>query len=177
MQRSKQHALKPQDVVVALKVALQGSGRWLTFAELGKELAMSASEVHGASQRAESARLLGREEGRLIAVKSSLQEFLIHGVKYAFPAMIGPVTRGMPTGIGAPSLKDQFARSESDTPVWPDFAGHARGPSLQPLYPSVPAAAAMDSDLYDALALIDAIRMGAARERELATSCLVARLS
>ena len=44
--------------------------------------------------------------------------------------------------------------------------------SLCPLYPSVPLACLRDARLYQMLSLIDALRAGAARERELAMSHL-----
>jgi hypothetical protein len=40
--------------------------------------------------------------------------------------------------------------------------------SLPPLYPTVPQASRNDPRLHDALALVDALRAGAAREREMA---------
>jgi hypothetical protein len=43
-----------------------------------------------------------------------------------------------------------------------------RGVSLLPLYPTVPQASRNDPRLHDALALVDALRAGAAREREMA---------
>ena len=43
-----------------------------------------------------------------------------------------------------------------------------RGIALIPLYPSAPAAALRSPALYENLALFDALRMGNARERNLA---------
>jgi hypothetical protein len=48
----------------------------------------------------------------------------------------------------------------------PHPAGPVRGESLEPLYPRAPDAAQKNADLYEAFALIDAIRAGSARERE-----------
>lgn len=174
--RQKQPVLKPQDLIVALKIAVN-EDRVLTFAELGQELSMSTSEVHAASQRAEMSRLLTRESGQLQAARSSLQEFILHGVKYAFPALLGSVTRGMATNTAAPPLKEFFAQNDAFISVWPDPEGKERGQSLQPLYPSVPYAARIDSRLYEVLVLVDALRSGAAREREIATPELIRRLS
>lgn len=173
--RQKQPVLKPQDLLVALKIAVNDE-RILTFAELGHELSISTSEVHAASQRAEMSRLLTREFGQLRAARSSLQEFILHGVKYSFPALMGSITRGMATGIAAPSLRELFAQSDELISVWPDSEGGERGLSLQPLYPSVPAAARADSRLYEALVMVDALRVGSAREREIAASKLMSLL-
>ena len=173
--RLKQLALKPQDLLVILKVAVNRQQNF-TFAELGRELSMSASEAHAASQRATASRLLLNQDDALYPARGALMEFLVHGVKYAFPPVFGPVTRGMVTGIGAHPLVELFAQSNDLVPVWPDSDGHDRGLSLIPLYPSVPAAARADSRLYEVLILIDALRGGAAREREIAETELSLRL-
>lgn len=171
----KNSVLKPQDLLVALKVIVNRD-RPFTFLQLADELHMSASEVHAASQRAESSRLLVREDGRLVAIRTSLHEFVLHGVKYAFPALTGTIVRGVATAAGAPPLKELFAIGDGLPYVWPDASGNERGPSLQPLYPSVPSASRVDRPLYEILSLIDALRVGAAREREAAESELVKRL-
>lgn len=174
--RHRQPVLKPQDLLVALKIAVN-EDRVITFAELGRELSMSTSEVHAATQRAEMSRLVTREHGQLRAIRLSLQEFILHGVKYVFPAVEGGIRRGMATGIAAPPLKKFFAQNEALIPVWPDPQGEEWGLSLHPLYSSVPSAARADLHLYEILVLVDALRAGAAREREIATSELMSRLS
>jgi hypothetical protein len=173
--QSKQLVLKPQDLLVTLKIAINEDRR-LTFATLAHELSMSASEVYAASQRAEASRLLGREDGQLYAIRPSLQEFVLHGVKYSFPGQTGAVVRGMATSTAAPPLNAHFAQSDLFISVWPDPKGSTRGVSLIPIYPSVPFAARTDPMLYEVLALIDAMRIGGARERELASSELTRRL-
>lgn len=175
MLKTKQIALKPQDLLIALKVSVNKE-RTYTFAELGAQLFMSASEVHAGAQRAEFSRLLRREAGGLIAISTSLREFLIHGVKYAFPASSGPIVRGVATGVGALPLKEFFVQTDELFPVWPDPIGQDRGFSLQPIYPAVPNAARVDNRLYELLALVDALRAGAAREREMAAIELGSRL-
>jgi len=47
---------------------------------------------------------------------------------------------------------------------------------VQPLYSSVPGAAARDAELYALLAWVDALRIGRARERNLAAKELAERL-
>ena len=51
-----------------------------------------------------------------------------------------------------------------------------RGSTLLPLYPKLPLAARADQCLYELLALFDSLRIGQARERELARSLLESRL-
>jgi hypothetical protein len=107
---------------------------------------------------------------------SALEEFLLHGLKYAFPAEHGQVTRGVPTSHAAEPLKSEISAGSELPPVWPWSQGKTRGVALEPLYRTVPIAALRDPQLYEYLALVDAIRDGRARERKLAERELVKRL-
>lgn len=171
MNTLKQLTLKPQDLVVTMKLAVI-RGPSPSFAKLAKDLCMSASEVHAATNRASYAHLIERVDGDITVNKSSLQEFLLHGAKYVFPAVLGPLVRGMTTGASAPGMSDAFEHGDSLPIVWPDSQGDVRGVSLCPLYPTVPAACREDPSLYKALAAFDALRAGAAREREMAIQIL-----
>jgi DNA-binding Lrp family transcriptional regulator len=167
--------LKPQDVVVVLKLFGYPGGR-PPISIVASELGLSPSEVHGAIQRLRSSGLL---HGPALQDKpniSALEEFLVHGLKYAFPAEHGEVTRGIPTSYAAEPLKSEIAVSNDLPPVWPWRDGETRGVGLEPLYKSVPHAALRDPALYQFLALVDAIRDGRARERNLAERDLVHRL-
>jgi DNA-binding Lrp family transcriptional regulator len=167
-------SLKPQDVVVVLKLASAAAQPW-SYPKLALELGMSPSEVHAAVRRATQAGLL--EAGTRAVNRHAVLEFLVHGVKYAFPAERGAVTRGMPTAHAAPPLRSRIRAGAEAPPVWADPEGTVRGESLTPLYRSVPGAARADAALYEWLALVDAIRAGRARERELAIEELRSRLS
>ncbi len=61
---------------------------------IAANLNMSPSEVHAAIKRLQQARLLHGSEMEDKPNLSALEEFLLHGVKYAFPAEHGQVTRG-----------------------------------------------------------------------------------
>jgi hypothetical protein len=167
--------LKPQDVVVALKLFGYPNGR-PAISIVANDLGLSPSEVHGAIQRLRSSKLL---HGPALKDKLNifgLEEFLVHGLKYAFPAKHGEVTRGVPTSYAAEPLKNEISGSNDLPPVWPWHEGDTRGVGLEPLYKSLPHAALRDPGLYQLLALVDAIRDGRARERNLAERDLVHRL-
>jgi hypothetical protein len=165
----KQLLLRPQDLVVATWVAINQNVP-ITFAQLGQALHMSASEAHGASKRALLSKLLLQDGTLLRANRTALLEFLIHGASYAFPAQPGAIIRGMPTGASAPVRDDQFAQSDTPPTVWPDPEGSVLGQAISPLYPNAPDACRVDTKLYHILAAFDAIRCGAAREREAGTT-------
>ena len=165
--------LKPQDIVVLLKLVVIGSSRW-SYNSLANELAMSPAEVHAGIKRCIAAKLF--DQHRKVPIKSALHEFLAHGIKYAFPPDRGTLVRGIPTGFAAPPLNQRIAQSSDDPPVWPDPEGKVKGYSFPPLYKSVPKAVADDQALYEMLALVDAIRDDRARERAMAVEELAGRL-
>lgn len=105
-------------------------------------------------------------------LRKPLQEYLLFGVRYAFPAKRGPVARGIPTSYAAPGLAHSFPAQDDLPPVWPDPHGSARGYSLEPLFKPIKKAIEQDPKLYELLALIDAIRDGRAHERTLAAAKL-----
>jgi hypothetical protein len=165
--------LKPQDIVVLLKLAASG-GEW-SYPSLASALGMSASEVHSAVRRASESGLMNSATKR--PNRPALVEFLAHGLRYVFPAQRGGITRGIPTAHAAPPLKDLIASGGEPAPVWPDPEGEVRGEELRPLYKSAPGAARRDPALYELLALADAVRGGRARERALAIEALRRRLA
>jgi hypothetical protein len=167
--------LKPQDILVLLKLLSIGQRDW-TYAWLGVELGMSPSQLHAAVKRALAAQLAVHKGERIVPNRRNLEEFLVHGIKYAFVPERGELTRGMPTGYAAPPLAKHFASSDEPPPVWPTPDGSVRGQAFSPLYSLAPAAAAKDVVLYELLALVDAVRGGRVRERELAIKELKKRL-
>jgi predicted nucleotidyltransferase len=167
--------LKSQDVVILLKLIALGRRPW-TYQQLAVDLSISQSEVHAGIKRAVAARLLSNTAGSGWPIVPAMTEFLIHGVRYAYPAERGALTRGMPTAYAAPPLNSIVAQAEDPPPVWPYAEGSVRGYAFEPLYPSVPKAAERDQKLYELLALVDAIRDGRARDRDLASAELEARL-
>lgn len=167
--------LKPQDIVVALKLCVYPDAR-PPMSVIANDLSLSPSEVHGAIGRLRASRLLHGPKLKDRPNISALEEFLIHGLKYAFPAEHGEVTRGIPTSYAAEPLKREISMSNDLPTVWPWHAGDTRGIGLEPLYKKVPQAALRDRKLYQLLALVDAIRDGRARERKIAERELVRRL-
>ena len=161
--------LKPQDVFIALKLLVLDQEPW-SYVKLANALCMSASEINAGIKRGLQAGLLvhGIQGQSPYANKQAMEEFLIHGVKYAFPPDLGSPVRGMVTMYAAPSVAGEFIFDENNPPVWPYAQGNRRGPSFSPLYKSVPQAAEQDAELYALLVLVDMIRGGRARERQYA---------
>ena len=165
--------LKPQDTFILLKLVVWDRSEW-SYPALSHELSMSASEVHAGVKRAAAAKLMDMQRKR--PVKSNLVEFLLHGIKYAYPPDRGGMTRGMPTGYAAPPLRELITQPDEPPPVWPDPEGQMRGYEFSPLYRSATRACKVDPKLYELLALVDAIRDGRARERKIAADEIKLRI-
>ena len=137
---------------------------------------MSSSEVHAAAKRTLAARLSIKYEDKIRPHIRNLEEFLMHGIQYVFVPERGQLSRGMPTSYACSPLNGSIVESNEPPPVWPDPHGEVRGESFSPLYQSSPIAAKNDAELYELLALVDAIRGGRIREREIAKKELKKRL-
>src|SRR5262249_48907678 len=133
--------LLAQDIVVLAKLVSYGGAR-PPIAQVGGDLALSSSQVHASLKRLERSRLIDAETGRPLL--RAVEEFLIHGVKYAFPVERGEPTRGIPTAYAAPPLSDQVMGSDDLPPVWPDAEGEVRGIALEPLHRAAVKAARQD---------------------------------
>lgn len=168
--------LKPQDLLVLLKVAAHPTQRW-TYAALGESLGMSASETHASVKRAVASGLaVAPSRGEWYPVRPNLLEFVLHGARYVWPATAGPVKRGVSTAFGAEPLASQLVAAPGEAPVWAHPEGKAKGPTISPLYRTAPQAALADPVLHRLLALLDALRTGRARERALAAKLMEAEL-
>ena len=162
--------LLPQDILIMIKLTLSTSQDW-SYNTIAYELGMSPSMVFSGVKRASQARLF--DPNRKRPLRKALEEFLIHGVKYSFPPDIGTMTRGIPTGFASPELRNHLVYDLEEIYVWPYPKGHERGISFSPLYKSIPEVAMKDERLYAALGLVDALRLGRAREIKLAEKLLV----
>jgi hypothetical protein len=168
----RQHnGMRPQDIVILLKIASKGSKVWL-MKDLAHELRISASEISDSFSRSVYAGLLSSDKKQLM--KSALLEFLEHGLKYVFPQQPGAIVKGIATAYSAPPLVDEIQSNEFV--VWPYAKGNIRGQAIEPLHPNVPAACLDDKNLYELLALADALRIGRKREKSLAIEELKKRL-
>jgi len=157
-------ALKPQDIYVALRIVAARSGR-AAYSQLASELVMSPSEVHASVKRAQLSGLLHGPELHNRPNLAALEEFLVHGLRYVFPAQRGELTRGVPTSWAAEPLRSAITPTNEPPPVWPYAEGKQRGVSFEPLYRTAPVAAPRDPLFYEYLALADVLRDGRARER------------
>ena len=161
--------LKSQDVVVLLK--LLGSAEPVPVRELADQLRYDVAGTHRAMRRLGEAGLYSSERRRVVSARA--EEFLVHAVKFNFPAKRGSEVRGMPTAWAAEPLRAELAEPTGLPPVWPYSKGTVRGLGFEPLHAIVPRAAQADPKLWERLALVDALRgSDSARITGLATKLL-----
>jgi hypothetical protein len=171
LQMKKTNSMRPQDIVILLKIASKGNNAWL-MKDLANELFISASEVTESLNRNVHAGLLGADKRQIM--KSALLDFLKYGLKYVYPQKVGTLVRGIPTAHSALPLS-KLIESEVIY-VWPDAKGEVRGMAIEPLIPSLPEACKQDTVLYELVALAEALRIGKVREQEIAYNELKKRL-
>jgi predicted transcriptional regulator len=167
----KHNGMRPHDIVVLLKIAAKGNLPWL-MKDLANELSLSSSEVSESLHRSVYAGLISNDKKTLMNM--AILEFLQFGLKYVYPQQPGATVRGIPTAYSAPPLSDEIL--SNDPIVWPFSEGKIRGHALEPLYIGATKASLQDSKLYELLSLVDALRIGKARERAIAVEELKKRL-
>lgn len=160
----KEHnGMRPQDICILLKIIAKRKKEWFNK-DLGYELNISNSEISESLNRSMQAQLVDDEKRHVF--KKNLMEFLRHGLKYVFPESPGSIGRGIATGHSAEPLKTKISSKEQH--VWADSKGDMRGLIVKPLYRTMPEAVRKDKNLYELLALVDAIRLGRVREQDMA---------
>lgn len=140
---------------------------------LAHALHISEAEVSESLRRSTYAGLLNDPKKKKVYQKALL-DFIFYGLKYVFPTHPGPLARGVPTAHSVSPLKDIIMSDENY--VWQDVEGTVRGQMIEPLYPTVPSIAAQDKNLYELLALTDAIRTGTGRTVSIAAEELERRI-
>ena len=156
--------MKGQDIVV-LSVLMKGDVEKPSYQYISKSAKISVSEAHASVKRLCESDLVNSERH---LKKRNVEEFLIHGLRYMFPMKsTGELAYGMPTSYAAPVSAKEFAIS-GNVPVWRSSKGHVLGRSHEPIYPTIPDAAAEDPELYDRIAVLDMLRGGRLRERKFA---------
>jgi len=161
--KAQQVTMSPQDIVVLLKIITYGDQQWFQK-PMAESLCIIQSEVSKSLARSKYAGLLDSKGKKVF--RAALFDFLQHGIRYTFPQHPGAVVRGIPTSHSASPLNKKIQSTEQY--VWPSGKGLVKGQSIIPLFPSVAEAVQNDVLLYELLALVDALRVGRAREREIA---------
>jgi hypothetical protein len=168
----KHNGMRPQDILVLLKIISMKNQNWLNL-DIANSLKISQSEVSEVLNRCKIARLINGDKRKVHI--NSFKEFIVYGLKYVFPAEPGPVVRGIPTAHSAPPISEHIS-SGTDNYVWPYAKGTFRGQAIEPLYKTIPIVAQNDQLFYELLVIIDTLRVGRAREIKIALEELEERI-
>lgn len=168
----KHNGMRPQDIVVLLKIISLQEGNWRNI-DIANALQISPSEVSEALNRCKIAKLVDSKKRKVHI--NSFKEFLIYGLKYVFPVEPGAMVRGIPTAHSAYPINEHII-SGGDVYVWPYAQSNQRGQAIEPLYKTLPATISEDKLFYELLVIIDTIRIGRAREIKIAIEELDKRL-
>lgn len=158
--------IKDQDIIILLMLCL--ADKTILQKDIADRAKISRAATSIAINRLVDINLLAADRQQVM--KRNFMDFLIYGMPYVFPAKLGAVTKGIATHISAEPLKKFFSATQNF--VWPYASGKIVGQSIKPIYHSVPDIIGAEVQLYEALTLIDALRIGQAREKKKAISLL-----
>ena len=164
MANEKQIVLRPLDIIVLLK-KLTSDGSKMNGKQLASSIGISPAEVCLAMERNRIAQLVDGSKTKINTL--ALKDFLAFGIRYCFPVQPGRMVRGTLTASSAYPMTSVIATSEEKF-VWPDSRGEQRGQAVVPLYKNAAWGAKNDTDFYALLAIVDSLRIGKSRERQVA---------
>jgi hypothetical protein len=165
--------LQPLDLLVALKLATRPAQQ--SIRALASALGVPKSSVGVSVAHLKAWQLATFEDGQWRINRVRFHDLLEHGIRWLAPADVGRWVLGLPTAHAASVLASKLP-GDSDPLVMPLDEGPTRGRAVTPLHPAAGLAASKDPKLRDLLALVDAIRIGTARERGVAASELRSRI-
>jgi hypothetical protein len=162
--------LSPTDIYVLTGVISSEQESW-TLRGLAATLHVDHTLVHRALKRAENAGLY-RASTKQVNL-ASFEELTIHAARFIAPARLGELTRGVPAAWAAQPVSAAIHQADSEPPpVWPDALGTVRGQALEPLHPAAIQASQDVPELARLMSIIDSLRAGDARVREVAATIL-----
>jgi len=160
--------------IYSLSGLLAHDGEW-SYRSLADRLCVPHPMVQRALARAEDAGLYSAER-REVHVPH-FEEFAIHALRFVAPAQLGALVPGVPAAWAAEPMASAIHSSgEEPPPVWPHARGRVRGQTIEPLHPAAPEAVEGWLELGEILALLDSLRAGDARVRQVAEDLLVPML-
>lgn len=157
--------------IYVLSGLLAHTGEW-SYRSLADRLCVPHPAVQRGLSRAQDADLYSaaRREVHI----PHFEEFAIHALRFVAPAPLGALVPGIPAAWAAEPMASAIRSSgEEPPPVWPYAQGRVRGQAIEPLHAAAPEAVESWSDLGEILALLDSLRAGDLRVRQVAESLLV----
>jgi hypothetical protein len=165
--------IKKSDIYV-LSGLLAHEGEW-SYRSLADRLHVPHPVVQRALSRTQDAGLYSAER-RAVHVPH-FEEFALHALRFVAPTQMGALVPGVPAAWAAEPMAGAIRSSGNEPPpVWPYARGQVRGQAIEPLHPAAPEAAEGWPELGEVLALLDSLRAGDARVRQVAGDLLLRTL-
>jgi len=165
--------VKDSDVYV-LGGLLAHDGAW-SYRSLAERLRVPHPVVQRALERAKGADLYSADRREVHL--AHFEEFALHALRFVAPAQLGPLTPGVPAAWAAEPMASAIRSSgDEPPPVWPHVHGRVRGQAIEPLHSAAPEAVKNWPELGEVLALLDSLRVGDVRVRQVAGDLLSKRL-
>lgn len=165
--------VKGPDIYV-LSGLLTHDGEW-SYRFLADRLRVPHPVVQRALSRAQEADLYSAER-RAVHVPH-FEEFAVHALRFVAPAQLGALLPGVPAAWAAQPMASAIrSYGEEPPPVWPSARGGVRGQAVEPLHPAAPEASEGWPELGEILALLDSLRAGDSRVRQVAEDLLISLL-
>lgn len=158
--------LRPGDLPVAFRLLFEPGE---TYESISAAVGVSVSSAHRSVKRLEAAGLMIADARRVN--KHALFRFAAFGAPHVFFAKTGKeAVRGVPTAHSARDMDG--ALLGEGTVVWPSSDGESEGLPLEPLYDGARTIHDRDPRVYRALALLDAMRVSGASNKQAAATLL-----
>lgn len=161
--------VKGSDVYV-LGGLLAHDGAW-SYRSLAERLHVPHPVVQRALERAKGADLYSADRREVHL--PHLEEFTLHALRFVVPARLEALAPGVPAAWAAEPMANAIRSSGDDPPpVWPYARGRVRGQAIEPLHSAAPEAVENWPELGEVLALLDSLRAGDIRVRQVAGDLL-----
>lgn len=164
-----QSMVKKSDIYVLSGLLAEG-GDW-SYRSLAERLRVPHPVVQRALARTQDGDLYSLER-RQVHVPH-FEEFALHALRFVAPARLGALVSGVPAAWAAEPMAGAIRSSgDEPPPVWPYALGRVRGQAIEPLHSAAPEAVEGWPELGEVLALLDSLRAGDARVRQVAGDLL-----
>lgn len=161
--------VKDSDVYV-LSGLIVHDGAW-SYRSLAERLHVPHPVVQRALERAKGADLYSAERREVHL--PHLEEFALHALRFIAPGRLGALTAGVSAAWAAEPMASAIRSSgDEPPPVWPYAHGRVRGQAIEPLHSAAPEAVENWPELGEGLALLDSLRAGDVRVRQVAGGLL-----
>jgi len=161
--------MQAQDLLILLFLQLEKTKTYQK--DIADRLMISRAGVSYSINRLIKLNLLSNDRERIMT--QTILDFIKYAIHIVYPAHQGPRVKGVLTA-NLFELDGQII--SNDKYVWKSSSGKDIGQEISPLYHTAPLIVESEPALYQALQMIDIIRLGNSREKNLAYNKLVSLL-